>query len=78
MMNTNPITEAITLAGGVGKLAALLGVKHPAVIRWRALWDDGRTDAIPASRAIEIEAVTGIPRSHLRPDLWGENSRTAA
>lgn len=69
-MTNNPISEAIILAGGVGKLASQLGVKHPAVIRWRSLWDEGRADAIPANRAVQIEEVTGVLRSRCRPDLW--------
>jgi DNA-binding transcriptional regulator YdaS (Cro superfamily) len=74
-MNTtteNPISSAITKAGGVRQLAALLGVTHPAILRWRDLWDAGKPDAIPPSRAMAIEAATGIPRAELRPDLWGK------
>lgn len=77
-MTNNPISEAIALSGGVGKLALRLGVKHPAVIRWRSLWDEGRADAIPASRAVQIEEATGVSRSRCRPDLWPDTNRAAA
>lgn len=78
IMCDNPISEAIILAGGVGKLATKLGVKHPAVIRWRSLWDEGRVDAIPANRAVQIEDATGVSRSRCRPDLWPDATRAAA
>ncbi len=79
-MCDNPISEAIILAGGVGKLATKLGVTHPAVIRYRNLWDEGRVDAIPANRAVQIEEATGVSRSRCRPDLWPDAniSRPAA
>ncbi|MBA5778239.1 helix-turn-helix domain-containing protein [Stappia sp. F7233] len=30
-------------------------------------WEKGR---IPAERVLEVERVTGVPRHHLRPDLY--------
>jgi transcriptional regulator with XRE-family HTH domain len=33
-----------------------------------------KTILIPPEKAIKIEKITGIPRSHLRPDLWGANA----
>lgn len=71
-ITSNPIAAAIDRAGGVRQLAALLGVTHPAILRWRDRWDAGIPEAIPPSRAIAIEAATGISRAELRPDLWGE------
>lgn len=38
----------ITKAGGVGKLAALLDVRHPTVCDWK------RTGFLPGGRVIEI------------------------
>jgi len=73
----NPITTAINVAGGVRQLAEKLGVTHPAILRYRDLWDAGNKNAIPPARALQIEAATGIPRATLRPDLWSEPSRAA-
>ena len=73
----NPITAAIAKAGGVRQLAEKLGVTHPAILRYRDLWDAGNPNAIPPARALQIEAATGIPRATLRPDLWSEPSRAA-
>jgi DNA-binding transcriptional regulator YdaS (Cro superfamily) len=78
IMKTNPIQDAIRAAGSGPKLAQQLGISARAIYKWAARWDDGIQAAVPAHRAIEIEAATGIPRSHLRPDLWGETPRTAA
>jgi len=49
------------------ELAAEFGVNKTTVHRW----EEGR---IPAERVVEVEAVTGIPRHELRPDLWGKPS----
>lgn len=73
----NPITVAIAKAGGVRQLAKKLGVTHPAILRYRDLWDAGNQNAIPPARALQIEAATGIPRATLRPDLWSEPARAA-
>lgn len=48
-----------------GHLAALAGVNKSSVTRWL----QGR---LTAERAVEIERLTGIPRSELRPDIFGE------
>jgi DNA-binding transcriptional regulator YdaS (Cro superfamily) len=47
--------------GGVGKLAALLGIKGPSLYSWRR---------IPAERVLQLERITGIPKEELRPDLF--------
>jgi antitoxin CcdA len=58
------LDEAIAAAGGVARLATAIGVHHSQVVRWR------RSGRIPASRLAGLEAVTGIPRQRLRPDLF--------
>ena len=55
------IAAAIAGAGGVRKLARLLGIFPGAVIKW---------PRIPTRRIIEIERKTGVPREKLRPDLY--------
>jgi TorA maturation chaperone TorD len=57
------LDEAIRVAGGVGALARKIGISQPSVSNWAR---------IPAERVLTVEAVTGIDRSVLRPDLYSE------
>ena len=52
---------AIEAAGGVRALARLLGMSSPSVTEWRR---------VPSHRILQVEAVTGIRREKLRPDLY--------
>ena len=63
-MRDQGLSEAIRAAGGVSGLARLVGVSQPSVSNWIR---------IPAERVIAVEAATGIDRSVLRPDLYGED-----
>jgi DNA-binding transcriptional regulator YdaS (Cro superfamily) len=42
-------------------LADLVGVAQPSVQEWTR---------VPAHRILQVEAVTGVPREKLRPDLY--------
>ena len=64
-MNTSSIEKAIEKAGGRGAVAKALGLTVEAVRQWTL--DDRR---IPATRAVELEKISGVHRSELRPDLW--------
>lgn len=55
------LRQAIEAAGGVRALARLLGVSQPTVSGWRR---------VPADRVLAVEALTGIDRTVLRPDLY--------
>ena len=55
------LDEAIRAAGGIGALARGLGISQPAVSNWHK---------IPAERVLAVEALTGVSRSLLRPDLY--------
>jgi TorA maturation chaperone TorD len=57
------IIEAVRAAGGVGALAGKLGISQPSVSNW---------SRIPADRVLMVEAVTGVGRAILRPDLFGD------
>jgi DNA-binding transcriptional regulator YdaS (Cro superfamily) len=65
------LDHAIEAAGGIGALARALGLSHPAIANWQK---------IPAERVLSIEAITGVRRSVLRPDLYpmDESPMTAA
>jgi TorA maturation chaperone TorD len=56
------LEEAIRAAGGVGALAQKIGISQPSVSNW---------SKVPADRVISVEAVTGVARDVLRPDLYG-------
>ena len=47
-------------------LARKLSLNKSTITRWSQ-----RT--IPATRAVDIERETGIPRAQLRPDLFGDS-----
>lgn len=56
------LATAISLAGGTRyKLAAVVGVSHPAVLRWTR---------IPIEHVRTIEEKLGITRSVQRPDIY--------
>jgi TorA maturation chaperone TorD len=62
-MRDTGLDEAIRVAGGVGALARKIGISQPSVSNWAR---------IPAERVVAVEAATGVDRSVLRPDLYGE------
>jgi TorA maturation chaperone TorD len=63
------LEEAIRAAGGIGALARALGISQPAVSIWQR---------IPAERVLAVEALTGVRRTVLRPDLYPEAPDGAA
>lgn len=58
------LSEAIRAVGGVSELARQIGISQPSVSNW---------NRIPAERVLSVEAVTGVSRTTLRPDLFREN-----
>lgn len=63
----NALETAIETAGGVGKLAAAIGVGQPVVSNWRA-----RGTTLDAVHCAAIERATkgAVTRRDLRPDDW--------
>jgi len=61
-MRDTGLDEAIRAAGGVGALARKIGISQPSVSNW---------SRIPAERVLSVEAITGVDRAILRPDLYG-------
>jgi TorA maturation chaperone TorD len=59
------LDEAIRAAGGVGALARKIGISQPSVSNW---------SHVPAERVLSVEAVTGVSRVTLRPDLFAEDA----
>src|SRR5437868_499898 len=60
------LEEAIRAAGGVGALAQKIGISQPSVSNW---------SRVPADRVVSVEAVTGVGRDVLRPDLYGASTK---
>lgn len=60
------LTQAIDLLGGQEKFAKRLRITYQAVSQWRR---------VPSHRVLKIEALTGISRYRLRPDLYGREPR---
>jgi DNA-binding transcriptional regulator YdaS (Cro superfamily) len=58
---TEPVKAATNAVGGYAQLALLIGVTKSAVYQWKR---------VPAERVIAVEAVSGVPRQQLRPDLY--------
>ena len=61
MSRTIGLNQVIQKMGSASKLAEALGITPPAVHKWKD---------VPARHVHEIERLTGIPRSTLRPDLY--------
>src|SRR3546814_15773516 len=69
-MDKSPgLEEAIRAAGGIPALAHALDVALPSVSAWRHL---------PEKHVADAEALTGVERRVLRPDLYPESGMTAA
>src|SRR3954451_13490197 len=64
-MRDDGLDEAIRVAGGVGALARKIGISQPSVSNWAR---------IPAERVLSVEAATGVSRTILRPDLYGNGA----
>ncbi|HEY2758112.1 MAG TPA: molecular chaperone TorD family protein [Pseudolabrys sp.] len=62
------LSNAIRAAGGVSELARQIGISQPSVSNWIR---------VPAERVLAVEAVTGIDRARLRPDLYSARDMTA-
>ena len=62
------LSDAIRAAGGVSELARQIGISQPSVSNWIR---------IPAERVLAVEAVTGIDRTTLRPDLYSAKETAA-
>ena len=59
------LQEAIRAAGGVSELARRIGISQPSVSNW---------NRVPAERVLTVEAVTGVARAILRPDLYRDGN----
>lgn len=49
--------------GGIAHLAEKLGIARQAIYQW---------SRIPAERVVDVERITGVSRTELRPDIFGD------
>lgn len=69
-MSIDAMTSAARAAGSQTALAKALGCT-PQNVQWMC-----STGSVPAKHVLKIEAVTGISRHQLRPDLYPESLPT--
>jgi TorA maturation chaperone TorD len=62
-MRDQGLQRAIDAAGGIGVLARKLGIAQPSVSQWTR---------VPAERVAAVEALSGVDRCQLRPDLFAD------
>lgn len=62
-MDADP-NRVIEAGGGTKRVAEALGVRPQVVSNWR------RRNVIPAERVLALEAVTGVSRHVIRPDIY--------
>jgi DNA-binding transcriptional regulator YdaS (Cro superfamily) len=55
------LAKAIAVTKTRTALAEALGISPGAVSQWTA---------VPLSRVLDVEQITGVPREELRPDLF--------
>lgn len=60
------LAKAIAAAGSITELANRIKVTVSAVSQW---------ETTPVLRCAAVERVTGIPKSVLRPDVFGANAQ---
>lgn len=56
------VTVAAKREGGLVALARKLGINHQSFYSWKK---------VPAERVLQFEALTGVSRHELRPDIYG-------
>jgi len=62
MKRSTIIQEVLDVSGGIRALSQALNLTYSAVHKWRG---------IPSEHVKKIEAITGISRDRLRPDIYG-------
>lgn len=60
-MKDSALVRALAHRGNASRIAKAIGISTGAVAQWAKC---------PAEHAKVVEAVTGVPRHELRPDLW--------
>ena len=56
------VRELLKQAGGAVKVAEACGLTRQAVYKWRS---------VPVRHVNVVESMSGVPRNHIRPDVFG-------
>lgn len=67
------LIKAIKIAGGQCALAEKLGVAQCTI----SAWVNRNKKAPPPEYVLQIEAMTGVSRYELRPDVFGKHGKEA-
>jgi DNA-binding transcriptional regulator YdaS (Cro superfamily) len=71
-IHENPVAQAVAAIGGLPQLARAANVSHEAARKWLL------AGCVPAKRARQIEALTGVERAALCPQIFGTAPATKA
>ncbi len=63
------VEEAVRVAGSLRNVAAKLGVTSQAISQWI------RYQKVPPKRVLGLEALSGVSRHEMRPDIYGPEPR---
>jgi TorA maturation chaperone TorD len=69
MYKNSGLEEAVKRIGGVGAVARALEIAPASVAAWKC---------VPAEHVLAIEALTGVDRATLRPDLYPDTDASVA
>ena len=61
------VEQAAKKVGGIVELGRRLGIRHTTFYQWTQ---------VPVSRVLQIEKITGIKRSQIRPDIYPPRRKT--
>lgn len=64
------VAKAVIQAGGQSALARMLGVRQGHI--WN--WMNRDANGVPPGYVLKIEAMTGVSRHELRPDIFASNT----
>jgi len=73
MTGIDALQKAIKAVGSQVALAEKLGIGQTAISNWIQ-----KTKRVPAERVLALEAISGVSRHDLRPDLYPRERRTAS
>lgn len=59
------LEQALASAGSQSELGRICGVSQPSIWKWLQ-----SSKRLPAEHVLAVEAATGVPRHHLRPDIY--------
>jgi DNA-binding transcriptional regulator YdaS (Cro superfamily) len=58
------LDDIVKRTGGQAELARLMRISPQAIHQWR------QSGKVPAERVLDLERVSGVPRTAIRPDLY--------